>query len=434
TMLSLMGWGAAASALGFQQALEPAAITLRIQEVAWELAPRRTVRTTAYNGQVPGPFLRLPEGKPVTVEVQNDTGREELVHWHGLRIPSDVDGAYEEGTPAVPPRGSRRYTFTPTPAGTRWYHTHIPSGRNLRIGTYTGQFGLMVVEPASDPGRYDLEVPLLLHEWDAAFTREGPHDIEYKLFSINGHLLGAGEPIRVRPSQRVLFRVVNASATLHHRLALAGHRFRVVALDGNPLPRPALVPRIELSPGERVDAIVEMNNPGVWILGELNDAQRSAGMGVVVEYREAHGPPRWLPPAAGDWDYAAFAEPGTAAAPDERLPLVIRQPEGSTRWTINGQSHPQTTPLHVELGRRYRLIFDNQSAEAHPMHLHRHNFEMVRFNQRPLSGIFKDVVIVPAWKQVEVDFIADNPGPTLLHCHQQFHMDSGLMTMIHYSG
>jgi FtsP/CotA-like multicopper oxidase with cupredoxin domain len=293
---------------------------------------------------------------------------------------------------------------------------------------------MMVVEPPSDPGRYDTEAPVLLHEWDPRFTREGPHDIEYRLFSINGNMLGAGEPIRVRPSQRVLFRMVNASATLHHRLALAGHRFQVLALDGNPLPVAATVPIIELGPGERADAVVELNNPGVWILGELNSAQRDGGMGMVIEYAGHSGPPRWLPPQAILWDYLLFGRPDKALEPDGRFPLVIRQPESSTRWTINGESFPKTPPLRVETGRRYRLIFDNQSAEPHPMHLHRHSFEITRFDQQPTSGVFKDVVVVPAWKQVEVDVVADNPGPTLLHCHQQFHMDSGFMVMMEYAG
>ena len=433
-----MGLGLSSAVAGFGQTAGPAAepdpdITLRIQEINLELAPRRTVRTVAYNGQVPGPLLRVPEGKPITVEIWNDTRREEMLHWHGLHIPSDVDGSYEEGTPPIPARGHRRYEFTPRPAGTRWYHSNVPSGRNLQTGTYTGQFGLLVVEPPNEPGRYDLEAPILLHEWDPSFAREGPHDIEFKLFSINGHMLGAGEPIRVRPSQRILFRVVNASATLHHRLALAGHSFHVLALDGNPLPRPTIVRVLELGPGERADAIVEMNNPGVWILGELHDGQRNGGMGVVIEYRDMPGPPRWLPPAPVAWDYSLFGGRGSAAEPDGRFPLVIRQPESSTRWTINGQSFPDTAPLMVESNRHYRLAFDNQSAEPHPMHLHRHTFEITRFDQKPMAGVFKDVVVVPAWRQVEVDFVADNPGPTLLHCHQQFHMDSGFMVMMEYA-
>jgi FtsP/CotA-like multicopper oxidase with cupredoxin domain len=246
-------------------------------------------------------------------------------------------------------------------------------------------------------------------------------------------MLGANEPIRVQNSQRVLFRIVNASATLPHRLALPGHQFQVRALDGNAVSRPQTVPVIDIAPGERVDAIVEMNSPGVWILGETRDNQRNGGMGIVVEYRNAEGPGRWLLPPPFQWDYTAFGGSATALEPDGRIPLVFQQRRGSHDYTINGKSFPHTVPLMVEANRRVRMLFDNQSAEAHPVHLHRHTFEITRFDQTPTSGVLKDVVMVPAWREVEVDLVADQPGPSLLHCHQQFHMDSGFKVLMHYS-
>src|SRR3989440_3768250 len=98
--------------------------TLQIAPVTVELAPNRIVSTIGYNGISPGPRLRMKEGVPVTVNVINDTDVPEYVHFHGLLIPSDVDGSEEEGTPVVPARGKRTYRFTPTPTGTRWYQTH----------------------------------------------------------------------------------------------------------------------------------------------------------------------------------------------------------------------------------------------------------------------------------------------------------------------
>ena len=409
-------------------------ITLRIQELALELGPKQTVKTLAYNGQVPGPLLRMKEGQTVTVEVFNETNADEVVHWHGLHIPSEVDGSFEEKTPPVPKRGHRSYTFTPRPAGTRWYHSHVQSGRNLHTGTYTGQFGMLIIEPSQDPGRYDLDVPIILHEWGPSFSTEGPMDIEYKLQSINGKMVGAGEPIRVHEGQRVLFRIVNASATEHHRLALPRHRFEVLALDGNPVARPQRVRIVEVGPGERVDALVEMNVPGVWILGETQDRQRKQGLGIVVEYANRSGPPQWFPPPPIPWDYTLFGQAAVVPEPDERMPLVFKEIPGSHRWTINGKSFPHTAMLMVNEGRRYRMIFDNQSADAHPVHLHRHTFEITRYAGQATSGVFKDVVVVPAWKEVEVDFVANNPGSTLFHCHQQFHMDFGFMAMMEYSG
>ena len=398
------------------------------------MAPRRTFKTIAYNGQAPGPFLRAPEGKPLTVDIFNETKDSELCHWHGFQIPPEVDGAHEEGTPHVPAHGQRRYVFTPSPAGTRWYHSHNMAGRDLGRGGYTAQHGMFLVEPRDDPGRYDLEVPIVLHEWDAFFDQSGPLEVGYKLFSVNGKMLGAGEPIRVRHGQRVLFRILNASATLTHRLAMPGHVFHVVALDGNPVPSPRDVPVVELAPAERVDAVVEMGYPGQWILGEANDKRRAAGMGIVVEYADTVGPPRWASASNFAWDYTLFGHQEPVPPPDAKVPLVFKEVHLSHRWTINGKSFPKTDPILVKANRRYRLVFDNQSAEPHPVHLHRHNFELIRVADKPTGGVMKDTVTVPPWKEVEVDVPTDHPGPSLFHCHQQFHMDFGFMALMQYEG
>lgn len=355
--LALAGTWASAAAMGRDrgapaQPASPADVTLRIGDVTWELGPKRTIRTTAYNGQVPGPVLRARAGKPLVVDVWNDTTQQDIVHWHGFHIPPDVDGAIEEGTPPVPPKSHRRYVFTPDPAGTRWYHSHGLAGRNLKKSTYTGQFGLFVVEDGRDPGDYDREEPVLLHEWDPHFTREGPLDVDFRYFSINGKMAGAGEPIRVRASQRVLFRIVNASATLHHRLALPRHQFLVTALDGNAVPNPTRVPIVDVSPGERVDAIVEMNEPGVWILGDMRNDYRSGGMGIVVEYAGEQGPPRWEPLRPFVWNYGIFGGGAAPPEPDGRLTLVFRAASDGHHWTINGKSHPRADDIVVQPNKR----------------------------------------------------------------------------------
>jgi FtsP/CotA-like multicopper oxidase with cupredoxin domain len=276
-------------------------------------------------------------------------------------------------------------------------------------------------------------VPILLHEWEPRFTTQGAMDVEFKYFSINGKMLGAGEPIRVKQSQRVLFRFVNASATLLHRLALPGHLFQVTALDGNAVPVPARVPILELGPGERVDAIVEMNRPGVWILGETRTDQRAAGMGLVVEYADRQGSPQWESPGNVVWDYTTFGGHDAQPEPDGRLTMVFKATSEGPQWTINGKSYPKTDPIVVQPNKRYRWTLDNQGADPHPVHLHRHQFEIVRVADQPVSGIWKDVVVVPAWKQVEVDVLTTQPGLSLFHCHQQFHMDMGFMAMMEYS-
>lgn len=444
--LELMGGAAcwdAASRLAAQQSplLPKADFTLRISPIELETAPGRITKTTGYNGSAPGPVLRLQEGKPVTIEVQNDTSDQEFVHWHGLFVPSDVDGVGDEGTPAVPAHGKQRYSFVPRPSGTRWYHTHVSAGRDLKRSTYTGQFGVLYIEPKNEPGDYDAEVFLTLHGWDPYLSTmgedEGFLEVGYKSYSINSHALGYGGPIRVQKGQKVIFRIVNASATLLHRLALSGHSFTVLSLDGNPVPTPRTVDVLELGPAERVDAIVTMNRPGVWILGELDDKIRSAGLGATVEYANEKGPAQWLAPTVAPWDYTIFGRAASAPAANvEVIPLVFRSKFAGNRWvqhwTINGKSYPKTDPILVKANQKYRLRFDNQSDEAHPVHLHRHSFELTKVAGKPTAGILKDVVMVPARNQVEVDLLADNPGPSLFHCHMQLHMDFGFMAMLRY--
>jgi FtsP/CotA-like multicopper oxidase with cupredoxin domain len=433
------------------RAAEKADITLRIAAVSCEIAPGRTIHTLGYNGQVPGPVLRLKEGMPVVADVFNDTDHEEIVHWHGQRISTPADGAIEEGSPAVPPHGHRRYRFTPGPAGARWYHTHASARKNLHRGLYTGQFGFVYIDPGSEAGRYDQEVFLAMHQWEpfyAASMEEEDEDsapappnngleVGYKAFAFNGHSLGHGEPLKVREGQRVLFHFLNASATETVRVGFPGHEFEVVALDGNPVPRPQRVNMLRLGAAERVDAVVTMNSPGVWILGTLDDDDRRDGFGVVVEYAGRKGVPQWVKPEKALWDYTIFGpSPGGTRKPDATFDLLVKKIAGGhggfNRWTINGKSWPDTDPLSVESGRRYRLVFRNQSDDAHPLHLHRHSFELTRIDGHATAGVMKDTVVVTAFKTVEADFTADNPGDTLLHCHQQLHMDFGFMLLLKY--
>src|SRR5271167_4353309 len=127
-------------------------VRLEIAPLKLEIAPKKIIHTVAYNGSVPGPLIRWPEGKPITIDVVNHTDVPEIVHWHGLWIPSDEDGAMEEGSPMIAPGEQRRYSFTPRPAGFRWYHTHAFAGRDLKRGGYTGQFGCFYIDPKQEPG------------------------------------------------------------------------------------------------------------------------------------------------------------------------------------------------------------------------------------------------------------------------------------------
>ena len=417
--------------------------TIRIAPVSYEIAPGKTIKTVGYNGKVPGPLLRMKEGKPVTIDIFNDTDTPELVHWHGMFVSAKADGAEEEGSPFVPPHGHLRVQFTPKPAGTRWYHTHAMAMDDVSKGAYSGQFGFLYVEPKSEPGNYDQEIFLASRHWEPKVIHRGdPNNdwnLDYASATLADRALGAGEPIRVKKGQRVLFRLLNADATRDLNLALPGHKFKVIALDGNPVPNPAEVEVLQLVVAERVDAIVEMNNPGVWILGAPRDPDRMIGMGVVIEYENEKGAPQWKTPPNTPWDYAIFGNPAPAnPAPVEGnfdLTFHMMPDEGKpfNKWMINDKVWPNVDPLMVKAGKRYRLTMHSGHEDSHPLHICiGTSSEIVKVGDKATSGIFKDTVRVQRDNLTVVEFVADNPGPSLLHCHMQQHMDYGFKTIVRY--
>ncbi len=395
-----------AGALATPASDAPADYTLHIKASPVEIAPKRIVSAVTYNGQFPGPLLRFKEGRLVTIDVFNHTDTPEQLHWHGQQVPVEVDGAAEEGTPFIPAQGQRRIVFTPRPAGFRFYHTHNRAGADLSAGQYSGQVGPVYIEPKENPGRYDREIFLVLKEFEPAFSQGGdmaqdflplagtvkslkdagesamnaslgkgmPHGYEvgYNAFTINGRMLGHGTPIRVKRGQRVLFHTLNGSATEIRSRALPGHSFEVVALDGNPVPNPAKVPVLWLG----------------------------------TQFR---------------WDYTRFAKLSvTAPAPDETFEMLFAKDnaaeEGFNRWTINGSSFPMSSGVapasyHLHEGKRYRIRMRNASDDIHPIHLHRHSFELTRLGGKPTAGILKDVVMLGGYQEAKIDFVADNPGP-----------------------
>ena len=473
---SLAAGAALLSRADYSQDAGRADYTIRIQTNPIEIAPNRIISTTTYNGQFPGPLLRLKEGQPATIDIVNDTDTPEQLHWHGQKVSTDVDGAAEQGTPWIRAHGQRRITFTPNPSGLRFYHTHNRAGADLYAGQYSGQVGPVYIEPKENPGSYDREVFLTLKEFEPTFSRGGdmemdffspavrdpqlekqgesamkaslaqgmPHGYEvgYGSFTINGRILGHGEPVRVKHGERVLFHILNGSATEIRSLALPGHTFRLLALDGNPVPNPANVPVLWLGTAERISAVVAMHHPGVWIMGDTADDDRHHGMGMVVEYAGQTGKAQWLAPPPFRWNYARFATPqAVTPQPDETFDMLFVKDnaaeEGFNRWTINGVAFPMSNKMvpatfHLKQGKRYRIRMRNASDDIHPIHLHRHSFELTRLAGQPTAGILKDVVMVGGYQEVEVTFVADNPGLTLFHCHQQLHMDFGFMTLFDY--
>jgi FtsP/CotA-like multicopper oxidase with cupredoxin domain len=435
--------------------------TLRIAPVTVELDRSHILSTIGYNDASPGPVLRMREGKPVSVEVINDTDAPELVHWHGMLIPAEVDGTEEEGSPLVLPHGRRRLQLTPGPAGSRWYHSHAMAMDDLHKGAYTGQFGFVYVDGGNDRGQYDQELFLALRDWEPFFTgtmddeddntHEGPLlekpatlntdpdglEVGSVTYSVNDKALGGGEPIRVREGQRLLIHFLNASAIENRRVALAGHKMKVIALDGNPVPTPQVLDSVFIGAGERIDVVIEMRNPGIWILGSTEKPIRESGLGVVVEYAGQHRQPQWIDPSKAPWDYTIFGTANSSPPPQQTIELIFEKiPGGAGKfnlWLVNGKPYPHEREFLLQQGTRYRLVMRNRTDDAHPMHLHRHLWELAEINGKKTAGVIKDTVVVPYYGRAVVDFTANQPGLTLFHCHIQQHMDYGFKALFRYS-
>jgi FtsP/CotA-like multicopper oxidase with cupredoxin domain len=175
----------------------------------------------------------------------------------------------------------------------------------------------------------------------------------------------------------------------------------------------------------------------VWVLGDLADDDRQRGMGIVIEYAGRRGKPQWTKPRESTWDYRRFAEPNARPAePGEVIEMIFAKrnaaADGFNVWTINGVAFDMAAMqamFHLRQGKRYRLRMHNASDDIHPIHLHRHSFEIASIAGQPTGGVIKDVAMLGGYQTMEVDFTADQIGLSLFHCHMQLHMDYGFMAL-----
>ena len=173
------------------------------------------------------------------------------------------------------------------------------------------------------------------------------------------------------------------------------------------------------------------------MLGAPEDAIRTAGLGVIVEYANQHRQPQWIKPASLLWDYTRFGGPeSNRPAPDKTIDMIFEKiPGGSGKFNIfliNGKPYPHENEFVLTQGLRYRLVYRNRTDDAHPMHLHRHQVELVEINGKKTYGIVKDTVVVPYYGRAAVEFVANQPGLSLFHCHIQQHMDYGFKALFRY--
>ncbi len=447
-------------------------IHLEAREMTWELAPGKRIKAMAYNGQVPGPEIRLKEGERVKIFLKNALTEPTTIHWHGVDVPAPMDGVPGISQKPVQPGETFVYEFEARPAGTRWYHTHFEEHKQLDLGLYAP----LIIEPAQpDPFLFDREYTLVLDDWATgtgsavARTQEGTASARgdmggmmggmmgggmgrmmegmmgggqhpaYDTMTINGKAYPATQPLKVRRGERVRLRLINASAEHTHVVRLAGHRLHVTHTDGNPLVQPVEVDAIPIAPSERFDAFFRAETPGVWPFFCTQPGHTGAGEQLLVVYegREGDRPAPTKEGVAGLSLWQNALGRGRAVLPppsgqERAFDLTLSGGMmGSDAWTINGKQYPNTDPLRLKKGDRVRVRFGNQSMEAHPMHLHGQSFKVLAVNgQRLIAPIVKDSVEVEAHMgSVEIEFTASNPGDWFFHCHIPMHMEGGMITL-----
>jgi FtsP/CotA-like multicopper oxidase with cupredoxin domain len=409
-----------------------------------------------YDGEIPGPILRLRQGEPVRIVVENNLDQDTTVHWHGIRLPNAMDGVPGLTQPPIKPGETFIYEFTPPDAGTFWYHPHAHSLEQLGHGLA----GALIVEER-EPVPFDRDIAWMLMDW--RLTEEGRiapgfgNSMEAamsgrigNLVAVNG-VVGSDQPVHA--GERLRLRLVNASLARIMALRIEDHRPIVIAIDGQPCePHEPEGGRLVLGPAMRIDLMLEMRGePGrrYAVIDNYYDGLSYTLTSLVYGDR---------PPLDGEAD-APFAlarnplpEPEPGAAERHELALqggmmgggmmsgmggMMSGMSHDAAWAINGTSmtgdgHAGMVPLvTLERGRSHILILRNETAWWHPMHLHGHSFKLLSRQGKSVPyGQWADTVLLAPKDVIECAFVADNPGDWMLHCHVTDHQMTGLMTVL----
>ncbi|EGD54368.1 multicopper oxidase family protein [Gordonia neofelifaecis] len=449
--------------------------TLRAAESEIDLGGGVRARTLAYNGSVPGPLLRADVGDELSVNVENRLPKATSMHWHGIALRNDMDGA-APATPDIASGDDFTYRFSLPHPGTYWAHPHV--GMDTDYGLYLP----LIVDDPADPGRYDAEWTVVLDDWTSGVGKSpeqileglrpagstGGHgsmdhsgmdmggmdmstgdmagmgmnssdllggdagDVTYPHYLINGRVETDPSVMRARPGERVRLRIINAAADTAFRVALGGHTMTLTHTDGFPIvPTPTAAVLVGM--GERYDAIVTVGDGAFPLIaqpeGKSGRARAVLTTAPNTDVTTAQAAAELSGPVTTAYGLRALDSVALPAQrPDVELTARLTGSMMAYDWAINGQRYPDVTPMRVTQGQAVRLTFVNESSMWHPVHLHGHTFALRRADGVP--GARKDTVNVLPRSSVSVDLVADNPGAWMLHCHNGYHMDSGMMTRL----
>lgn len=396
--------------------------------------------TWIYNDQFPGPELRVSEGDVFQVDLTNDLSADTTIHWHGIPLANPMDGVPDVTQESVKSGDTFTYKYRAEPAGTFFYHSHV----DLQLDR--GVLGPLIIEEQDPHVEYDREHVLLLDD----YLKEEPQPLSrqdsgrggrggmmgmvdrrppYEGLLVNGQLPRDPPRFPVEEGERVRLRFINASSTTLFKVQIAGHQPIISHADGQPV-EPVEADAFTFGSGERYDVILEAENPGTWeIIANAIDGNEAPARGV-LQYEGADSEESPRSPTAGGQllNYSELHAQNPLdvnGQPDRTFDLALRGRRGGTIWTIDGEPYPDADPLSVQPGEHVRIHMVNHSPLVHPMHLHGHFFQV--------GDAVKDTVLVPPHMgEVTIDFITDNPGDWLFHCHNLYHLDAGMARVIAY--
>ncbi|MEO8257916.1 MAG: multicopper oxidase family protein [Acidobacteriota bacterium] len=416
-------------------------LTARIADV--EVAGR-TVRAWTYDGGLPGPLIRAHVGDRLIVHFTNDLPQPTTVHWHGVRVPIEMDGVPEISQAEMQRGEVFTYDFVLRDAGLYWYHPHVMSAAQVGFGLYGA---LLVEDPADEVGIAD-QLTLVLSDLGVdrngglepadsggalgmIFGREG----EYIL--VNGTVMPT---LRAHSGAPQRWRIVNAAKSRFFLLDLDGQPFHVIGRDGGLQESPETLSTLLITPGERADVIVTPTGAPNGTL-TLMALLYNRGFGS-VEYRNAENiltiafsdqPTRpATPPPLTHREIAAPSREG-ATAVEIVLTLPRAGPDGKAEFHVNGVPFWKAKPFMARIGETQIWTVKNETKFAHPMHLHGFFFLPLDEQQQPIRPMaWKDTLNVPM--ESTIRFLVrfdERPGMWMFHCHILDHADGGLMGHVH---
>jgi FtsP/CotA-like multicopper oxidase with cupredoxin domain len=403
------------------------------------LVDGKQLEVWAYNGQVPGPTLRIKLGETLRVTFTNKLPQPTTIHWHGVRVPNAMDGVPNLTQPPVAPGKTFVYEFTPKDAGTFWFHPHVRASEQVERGLY----GVLIVEDRA-PAPYSREVVWVLDDWLLDETGKifgkfnTPHDLAHdgrwgNTITINGT---SKTELRVQPGERIRLRMLNSANGRVFRPDFGDLDAKIIAVDGLYLREPIPAGSFEMTPGNRLDIDLSFDRsvaspPELW---DRFYAQRPNKLATFVLDGDLVTTPQFASPARAHvprWTDGS----GTPVAHSFQLNAQSGGPMGIA-WTIDGvamdsEHHHHEPSLALPRGRFAHLQLVNASARLHPIHFHGMFFRLLARNGEPVDEpFFRDTVLVHARETVDIGLVPTDAGTWMMHCHILEHAEAGMMTTI----